>query len=373
MNNDHIKSSKMAHGGNLSQLSKQSGFSKNQILDYSANINPLGLPKGLDNIIENAIKDIKNYPEPFAESFVNQIANKYNLSPSNIIAGNGSSEILYTIARILKTKRVIIPSPSYIDYAKAFELSPYKPELIFYPLEKDFSLNLNKFSASLKTNDVVLIGQPNNPTGLINEPNELLKVINENPNVFFIIDEAFAAFVKDYSSMISKADKINNILILVSLTKTFAIPGIRLGFASSNIEIISKLKTQMIPWSLNTLAQNIGKFIMSDPNIDDYCSKNKEQISIWREELINDLSNIPQIEVIKGNANFLLCRITNSTKLLNASTLYKFLLNEYGIAIRNCGNFRNLNHSFFRIAIKTKKANKTLSNALKAFFRKKTL
>ncbi|MCW5210945.1 aminotransferase class I/II-fold pyridoxal phosphate-dependent enzyme, partial [Desulfobulbus sp. N3] len=205
-------------------------------------------------------------------------------------------------------------------------------EVFTLPLaaKNDFQPNLEQISEQLQAGDVLILGQPNNPTGRMNDREALLALTDQHPEVLFLLDEAFAGFIEGYTSL---AGCRENIITLCSLTKLFAVPGLRLGFLAASEELCCKIKQQLAPWSVNALAQAAGKAMIDDTG---YIQKTQDIVQQNREILCRDLAAIPALQIVPGAADFLLIRLDSK---ITAAELADQLLQQAKIAIRVCANY----------------------------------
>ncbi len=345
------------HGGNIRRLAEVSGLPPKELLDFSANINPLGPPEWVRSLIGSQLSAIVHYPDPDSSLLKASIANRYGVRKEEVLVGNGSSEIIYLLPRALPFARALIPVPSYTDYGKAVALAGKPVEKIFLPEERAFQLDLSLLHSKIQGGEIVFIGQPNNPTGLLVDPNALRALALEHRSTLFVIDEAFLDFVLEGESLIF--NRPPNVIVLRSLTKFYAIPGLRLGFAIGEQEITQKMKRAMPPWSVNAIAQAVGERALKDES---YALQTRTLIQEEREFLLNELESLADFKVYPGRANFLLVRLDR--KDMDASALAKRLLSS-GIAIRVCANFDGLDRRFFRIAVRSREENLKLLEGLK--------
>ena len=348
----------MSHGGNLRRLAEVSGKPDGEIIDFSANINPLGPPTWLRPLISSRISSLSHYPDPDCTELLKAASARYCAATDEIIAGNGSGELLYLISRAVE-KRGLIPVPSYTDYARACSAAARR--VCFFTLceSENFSLDTDALDAALeKESALVFIGQPNNPTGTTCEPDALRMLARRRSDSIFVIDEAFADFVDGFDSM--TRDRPDNVIVLLSLTKCFAIPGLRLGIAVADAAIIHRLRELQSPWSVNTLALATGARSLRDT---EYLVRTREYVDRARGQMLEELNRIGGFTVYPGRANFLLLRINDPEQ--NAVELARKLLAQ-GIAIRDCGDFKGLNDRFVRIAVRTEVENALLIEALES-------
>jgi len=344
------------HGGNCTQLALQAGCSENEILDFSANINPLGPPEYVRSVISRTIETLARYPDPDCQSMVNQIAAYHGIPNDTIIIGNGSSEILYAIPQALPVKKAIIPVPSYIDYAKACNRAHLMVTTISLAASEQFQLDCNRIEHHCEGKELVWIGQPNNPTGKIVDNKRLQELIGNHPDTFFVIDESFANFVSSFETMIAPA--FHNCIVVRSMTKFYAIPGIRLGYAIAHPTVATKVRNHLLPWSVNTIAQAVGTSVIGDTT---FTEISRQKVTNLRGKLYRQLTELPNITIFSGEANFLLLRLDRND--MNASALASRML-QSRIAIRVCENFEGLDKQFFRIAVRNEWENTRFVEAL---------
>ena len=244
------------HGGNIFKLAQKAGRRPEDICDFSANINPLGSPEAVRRVIISRISSLVHYPDPDCVSLIQAFAKRYGPAPEEIIAGNGSTEILYLLPRVIGASRAVVPVPSYADYTTAARLGNLPVEKFPLQEENGFALDLAALAGALRPSDLVILGQPNNPTGLLCDPDGLRNLAAIFPQTTFVMDESFLAFTAGTQSLI--IDRPSNVIVLMSLTKFFAIPGLRLGLAVAEREIIAGLQKILPPWSVNALAQAVA-------------------------------------------------------------------------------------------------------------------
>ena len=343
------------HGGNIYQLAKKAGCEAEQVLDFSSSINPLGPPEFLRAAVSRSLENIVHYPDPNAERFVAVVAKTLGINESSITAANGSEQIIYAIPRAFKFKKALIAVPSYIDYENSCELAELEVNHVYMDEADNFTLNHEKITALIEKETLVFIGHPGNPAGTAVSKEQLRKLAAEHPDSIFVIDEAFADFCENDFSLLP--DVQDNIIILRSLTKFFAIPGLRIGLAFASETNTDLIKKQLAPWSVNSIAQEVGKKIMTDA--DEYIKETNDLIVELKKRLTEQLENL-DLKVFPGMANYLLVKLPKENK-----SFYDRLLNEYRIAIRDCTNFKGLNSQFFRIAVKNQDENDYLISALK--------
>ena len=344
------------HGGNLRELAVRSGRTVENLLDFSANINPLGPPEWLRSVISSNVESVVHYPDPGSQSLVDSIARRHGVRPDEVIVSNGTSELISLLPRALDASEALVSVPAYIEYAKAARLCGLDVEEIALCESDGFLLDFGRIESHLPGPSLVFLGQPNNPTGQLFDASELRRLAPKYPDTTFVVDEAFIDFVEGCETLIRQRPP--NVLVLRSMTKFYAVPGLRLGYAVGEPPLADRLRGLLPPWSVNVLAQAVGVAALED---EDYARRTRQLVSTERKRLSDELSGLPGLKVYGGTANFLLASSNGPGK--GAAQLARQLL-ENGIAIRVCDNFSGLDGRFFRIAVRTGPENDRLLSAL---------
>ncbi|QYS86405.1 aminotransferase class I/II-fold pyridoxal phosphate-dependent enzyme [Flavobacterium oreochromis] len=317
-------------------------------VNFSSNVFYDGPPKGLQEHLMLQWDNIARYPEANAESLQNELAKWHRLEPQQIIVTNGATEAFYLLAHFLQKKSATIIIPSFAEYNDACQIH-------------NLSLNFVNWSEITETSrfatDALFLGNPNNPTGLLLSKNVLSSLLQNNPETLFVIDEAYVDFTTHPISMIDEITNFSNLVIVKSLTKTYAIPGLRLGYIISQSQNIQAIEKNKMPWSVNTFAIEAGKYIV----------KNASKLLLPIEKLMTDtahfynaLQQIEHIEVYPTNTNFFLCK----TQLKTASNLKEYLLHNHQLLIRDASNFRGLSAHYFRVATQKPLENQLLIDTI---------
>ena len=342
------------HGGNVHGLAREMGIDVTTLLDFSANINPLGPPEWLRPLISSEVASLVHYPDPYAGKLVSAIAERYQVPEESVVVANGTTELLYQLPKLLGCTQALIPSPSYIDYTKVMELAGMTVRPFLLSAERGFTLHPQELATLLTGGELVGIGSPNNPTGALVDPEQIIQLAKGHPATLFLIDEAFLEFVVDGKSVAFAAD---NIMTLHSLTKFYAIPGLRLGFGIFPLPIARLLRQHLPPWTVNTLAQAVGVRALADH---EYGEQTRAYCRQLRTNLVQDLQRFSALQLFDSAANYLLLRLVDGS---DARSLAEQLL-ERKIMIRTCSNYTGLDASYFRIAVRTEKENSLLLQAL---------
>ena len=333
------------HGGNLRQASETSGLPQEELLDFSASINPLGFPHWLRPLISSQISALAHYPDPEARELIAALAAYHQIDPAQVIVGNGASELLYLLPQALAHKRLLVPVPSYGDYVAMAKVTGVPVDTLPLSAENEFQLNTAQLSATLTDDHLVIIGHPNNPTGKLCAIQALRELILKRPRNHFIVDESFIDFTDPEHSL--RRQRPANLIIVQSMTKSWAIPGLRLGYAMADQKVVAAMRRLRPAWSVNTIAQAVGIRSLQDR---DFLQRTRDYVRRQRLDLFSQLKAIRGLYPFSGAADFLLVRIDHPT--IDASILAHKLLKK-GIIIRVCANFQGLDKRYFRVAVRT--------------------
>lgn len=350
------------HGGNIYEISKEYGIDENDIIDFSANINPLGIPYKLKETIISNIETIQNYPDPDYKKLISAIAKYNNINANYIIPGNGATEVIFKIVQAIRPKKSLLLAPTFLEYERA--LKSVGCDIEYYRLDEnnEFNIDKNELIKKLKDDiDFIVLCNPNNPTGQIIEQEVLKQILVEckAKGINLMLDEAFIEFVHNERnhSLIGCLDDFDNLFIIRALTKFFAIPGLRIGYGlMSNQKIKEKIVDGKEPWSINGFAAISGEILLSDK---EYIRKSKEFFDLERKYMYEELKKLKNIRVYKPYANYVFFKILCQDIDLKEKLIHKQLL------IRHCNNYVNLDESFFRVAIKDRVSNQKLITGLR--------
>lgn len=346
------------HGGNLRRLAALAGVASERILDFSANINPLGPPDWFPEVAAAALLQAVHYPDPECTELVEAVAARKGCRQSETVAGNGSSELLFLLPRAVKARRAVIPVPAYLDYEAAAAAAEVPLAKIAMSEGDGFASRPELIAPHLRPGDIVFLGHPSNPSGALCDPAEIRALAAAHPDVTVVVDEAFLDFVEGVTSM--AASRPANVVVMMSFTKMFAIPGLRLGAAVADEAVAERLRVMQPRWSVNAIAQAVGVRALAD---EAFVLETRRWLGQAREGLQRELEAIPGFTVFPGLANYLLVKIEDGAT--SAPVLTKAVLRS-GIAIRPCGNYDGLDDRFFRVAVRAEAENARLVEALRA-------
>jgi len=328
-----------------------------KIIDFSSNVNPLGCHPGVKKYLKKQLQKIHIYPDSESTRLRSNLKWFTGISTSQILIGNGATEIIYNFcsAFVNKKSKVLIPCPTFSEYEKAVKFSSGK----IIPFK---SLNLNedfqKFIAKIPIKGIVFICNPNNPTGEILSKKNMEQIVKiaEKKSTLVFVDETFIELVPDSNpSLVKTIKKYENLFILRSFTKSFGLAGLRIGYGLGSKKIIEILQRIKIPWNVNYIAQTAASAALCYSN---FLEKSCEIIKKENLFLMNSLSKIEWLFCFNSSTNFILIKTKINSKILQKKLLKKNIL------VRDCSTFCGLDENYIRIAIKNRNQNKLLVKAL---------
>jgi threonine-phosphate decarboxylase len=360
----------VSHGGDIWGFSRKHNIPLEEVLEFSGPINFLGpSPKAEEAVKKNA-RLIKFYPDPNPVEFKEEIA-KYvghGVQEENILLGNGSIELIYMITEILpKGFKSLIPVPSFSEYEKAALRVGGEP--VFNQLPDNFALETDKIKKAVTADTRILcICNPHSPSGTLYGKDQLLDLVDfcNKKDIIFSIDENYIEFADKSlnNTLAGYVKEFENLFVIRSVTKFYGMAGIRFGYAVAAGNLIEKLETMRLPWSINGLACQVTMAAISD---DEFIENTKRTIAKNREVLAKSLDEIEGLHVYPSVTNFLLVRIKNK-KI--TSTILKEQLAKERILIRDCCTFMGMDDSYFRVTIRSAKDNQQLVEKIKQVLNK---
>jgi threonine-phosphate decarboxylase len=344
------------HGGDVYHLARSLGIDLADLLDFSASINPLGFPPGLNGAIQEALAEIVHYPDRRSLKLRAALAAYHRLAPEAILVGNGSTELIYLAARALSPRRGLIVTPAFSEYEHALNLA--RVPATFHSTAEAHHFTLQEIP-EVHGGDLVFLAHPASPSGARLDPELFLAVAAavEAAGAYLLLDEAFVDFVEEASLKVYLG-RFSRLLILRSFTKFFGIPGMRLGFLLGAPEVVARLAAAQEPWSVNTMAQAMGVACLADQ---DYMVRTRTLIHREREFLFDRLAALPGLSPFPSVVNYLLVKLTRPG--MTAAELREQML-THRIVIRDASNFRGLDARFFRLAVRSRPENERLLAAL---------
>lgn len=367
------------HGGNIYRFAEESGLPEMKVIDFSASINPLGVPKTAKAEIRKTTCRLPHYPDPDVKKLRAEIARHLDIGQRSIICGNGSTELIYLTVRALRPGRVIIPAPTFSEYEKACMVSN-KLRVTRQELCKDnaFDIDTDGFIEAIEQQssgtaerqgenatellrygsdapfNLAFLCNPNNPTGRLIRKNDMLKIAGaaKEYKCYLVVDEAFIDFIPD-ESVVNAVEMNPYLIVLRSMTKFYALSGLRIGYGVFPSSIIERIKKHKEPWTVNSLAQSAGVAAFNDK------AYKKETFKIIRLEKLfmeNEFKKL-NIDYIPSSANFYMLRLHNAEVAISS-------LKHRGILVRDCSNFTGLDGSYIRVAVKSRRHNLLLIREL---------
>lgn len=315
------------------------------IHNFSSNVYYKGCPPELLTALSTNIKNIQHYPSPAADELNEAVSKKFSLPSDHFLFTNGATEAFYLIAQVFAGQKAAIASPTFSEYEDACRIHGLDYKLV----EK------NNFSAS--DYRLVFICNPNNPDGSVITREKLIKLIEESPSTCFVIDEAYIEFTDQIESIVPLVGRFDNMLVVRSLTKAFAIPGLRLGYLVASPDTIDKILSVKMPWSVNALSIQAGLKIFSSYEI--WLFDVSELLSETK-TFIEQLSVIEWLQVQPTGTSYFLAKLKQGA----AADLKEFLASQHGILIRDATNFKGLEGEYIRLATQSPGANEALIKAL---------
>lgn len=321
-------------------------YGRKIVSNFSSNIYGKQDSAGLQEYLCSSMGSIHSYPEPDACSLAGLLGDKHNIGTNNICVTNGATEAIYLIAQVFGGYRSTIITPTFSEYEDACRINKHKISL---------SASLDQIKDDTQ---IIWMCNPNNPTGSVHDKSYLDRFIREHSEICFIIDQSYEAFTdKQYVFTAKEALNYQNVVLLHSMTKQYAIPGLRLGYLTACEKLVDQISSYRMPWSVNQLAIEAGKYLLTGHDnyfdMEGYLSETKR--------LMAELNNIEGLVVIPSYTHFFLCELISK----KASDLKQYLIDGYGILIRDASNFRGLDEHYFRIATQSPEENDILVKAIK--------
>lgn len=353
----------MDHGGDIYRVMEEYSLKKEELMDFSANINPLGPPIGVFEELSRELKGLIHYPEPQARTLQQRLGEKLGIDRDEVVVGNGAVELILPLFMELQKRyrRALLIQPTFSEYERALQVTGMQIERIYLEEKRGFHLHLPTLIKRWRRGDLIILCNPNNPTGHLLQREvieEILQSLEERES-FLFVDEAFMDFVSPSQSLIVPERSLQRLFILRSLTKFYSLPGLRMGYGVGSKELLSTIEEILSPWRMNVLAQRAALKCIQD---EDFATKTLLWLKEERESLLYHLKGLP-LTVFPSAVNFLLLQLKSTS--ITIPLLREELLKR-GLLIRDCSTFHGLSHGFFRIAIKSREENQVLIDHLRS-------
>lgn len=355
-----MKTPNHTHGGNIKEAAARHGIMPDEIIDFSASINPLGMSERARKAVIKGLDSVLHYPEQFADALTSEISKFHHIPKESIIPGNGSTELIYLVPRAFKPKRALIVIPTFSEYMNSLGLVGCEVETFLLSEGNCFQLDVERLVNLLKNKfDILYICNPGNPTGNLLPRKSILKIVDEAARygTLCMVDEAFIDFVEEESVKGAAVERLN-LIVLRSMTKFFGIPGLRVGFAVGCKENIDMMMICKEPWSINTLGSIAAIESLRD---EEYIEKSRVYAKRELEHLFSMLAAVPWLTPFSSVVNYILLKIERSDL---DSDILVCALARHGVLIRSCSSFDGLGNRFIRVAVRKREENERLIKLL---------
>ncbi len=350
------------HGGGIFQQAAAAGIGIEEIVDFSANINPLGLPPGVAEVLRESLGHLQHYPEIDGRSLRRAAARKLGLDVGNILVGNGSTALIYLLARVLRPGRAVLWTPTFTEYDRALQLVSCRVEnLPSWAAGNNLSVTGLLEQTLARRPDIVFICNPANPTGALWPRAELEGVIRElgAAGIVCVLDEAFIDFTGPGNSLAGRVTELDNLLVLRSLTKIYALAGLRCGFLAAGNRLSDRLAACQEPWSLNYPALQAARTALENDR--GFLEETVSFIARQRAFLTAAIEKTTFLTPFPSTANYILGRMQEGS---DAIALRDYLFRRHRIMIRLCADYFGLGNQFVRVAVRRAGDNARLAAAL---------
>lgn len=350
------------HGGNRRAFARKFGIEESRIVDFSTNGNPWGPPESVLQCYRDSFSALTAYPDPESSLLKKEVARHFPLWPENVIVGNGATELIYTVVQFLKPRAALLVEPTFLEYRRALNLFGVEVRSVLLKESSEFRFDLAELLNAARGVDLIVISNPNNPTGGVLAREEALSFIEEmkRRRIFVVVDEAFIDWIPDESLAKQVTDQ-SYFFLIRSLTKFFNLPGIRIGFGLGSRRLIEHLENTKVTWSVNSLAEALGVAALRDQ---EFRTGSREKMRVEAAFFFEALRTVSELKVYPSKANFFLLKVRSD---MRASDLAAELAKS-GVMIRDASNFVGLDNQFFRVAVRDRKDNAFFLEELKRVF-----
>ena len=317
------------------------------------------MPVSARAALRAALADLGDYPDPDCSELRSAIADHLEVSPERVLPGNGTEQLIWWLPRLLRARRVVVTAPCYLDYRRAAAVWGLDVAEVLLERASDFDLDPARLAAMVRDGDLVWIGRPNNPTGRLVDLDLLGTLASARPRAWWAVDEAFLDFAAGACS--AAGLRLDNLLVMRSMTKFYALAGLRLGYAVLPPELVGAGRELLPEWSVSTLAQRAGIAVLTDPGLAAYAARTRELIRRERTALAGALRGLGAT-VVDAAANYLLLRLPDTAP--DGADLAELLLCRFGIAVRTCDDYVGLGGRYLRVAVRGQADNRRLITAL---------
>jgi threonine-phosphate decarboxylase len=351
-------------GGNIYRLAEELKIQERQVMDFSASANALGVSKKIKAELRRHLKFLNHYPDTDTRRLRKRLSQYHGIDPETILCGNGSTELIHLTARVLNPKKVLVTPPTYSGYERAVRISS-KSQVASFRLQKEnnFDIDPDALINAMKGElpcDMVFLCNPNNPTGRLLKRDDVKRIAEAAKELrcYLIVDEAFIDFCPE-DSVIKYAGENPYLIVMRTMAHFHALSGLRIGYGVFPHDLVRRLRQDKEPWTVNSLSQRAAHVALQDK------AYRKETFSLLKQEkrLLEKNFKKLGIEVLPSDTNFYLLRAPDATEI-------SIHLKQRGILVRDCSDFRGLDSSYMRVAVKSHKENCILIRELSAIMKR---
>ena len=353
------------HGSDLEQIAKSYNIPQESIVNFGANVNPLGLPSSIKDALFNHWDVFSRYPDRDYTSLRQTIGDYCHVLPDYVMVGNGVTELISLFIQQIAPKKTLILGPTYSEYSRELSFSDSAITYFTLSAKDNFELDVNSFIAEIKKGyDLVILCNPNNPTSSAISTTILAQILTacQKTSACVMIDETYVEFAPDPSviSAVSLTNQFDNLLVLRGVSKFFAAPGIRFGYGiTGNLTWHRQIRHHQIPWSLNSIGAFVGELLLKDQ---DFIAQTTHFIATERARISTALKDIPHLKTFPAMANFFLLQLIHPN--LTAKEVFENCIQK-GLMIRDCSSFQELPGEFVRFCIMSQEYNERLLAVLR--------
>ena len=336
------------------------------VLDFSASLNPMGPPPQAFAAYHDVARFIARYPSPDAGDLAARLARRHRLAPDNVVVGNGSTQLIHLLARTLRPRCPFVAIPTFSEIANAMIVAGGAACAMLARRERSFAIEIEQVEHALEHGaDAMFIGRPNSPTGAMLSIGDATEIAARcsSRGCWCIFDEAFIDFVgEEHSAIRRAAAEDSHVIVLRSLTKMFAIAGLRLGYLVAGRDAARRLREAIEPWSVNVVAERVGNACLDVA--DDFAMRSRALIASERTHLVGALNSIEGIRIYKSSVNFLMLEVAEHG---HATRFAQHTLSR-GIAVRDLRDLPGCGPGMYRVAVRLREENEQLIAAARAYF-----
>ena len=337
------------HGG-----ARSMGFG-DDIIDFSTSVNPLGAHQAVVDMLKDAAREVSEYPDAEAKHLEERLATYAGATPDMIVAGNGATQIIYDVCRIAPAGDILVPAPTFGEYAQAASMMGRDVRHLH---TIDMAAETQQFIEAIDDTGCVFVCNPPNPTGSTISRSVITEIVSAavDMGVFTVIDECFMEMSVRNESVMDWAPYHHNVIVLRSMTKSFGLAGLRVGYCVADTDVADSLRNIRVPWSVNGLAQVAGVVALQHPeHVQEGRDYAQQEISYMQDTI----RQVPGIKLYHTDTNYMLIQTAAPARIVQDRLL------KHNILVRDCSSFDGLDSNHIRIGVRRRHENATLAGLLK--------